>query len=267
MRGITAPAPLAGIAVVGAVYLVGARRWQRLAGRVMVSPARRASFLAGLAVTAAAVASPLDRLSERSLTLHMVQHVLLLSGSGPLLALGAPVPALLWGLPESWRAGALGWIRALTRNHDRWQPGWVAAGLVADAVVMLGWHLPLLYEAALRHPGVHDAEHLSFVVVSTVSWWTVVSGRRSRRGAAAVAALVGSLSGIILGSALVIAPNPVYPSYAHLADQRLAGVVMWAFGGLLDDLVGAGLFASWLAMTRERAEESYVVPPLPGVVP
>jgi hypothetical protein len=41
---------------------------------------------------------------------------------------------------------------------------------------------------------------------------------------------------------------------------------MWAFGGLLDDLTGAALFASWLSLAREPAEESYAVPPLPGAV-
>ncbi len=62
-----------------------------------------------------------------------------------------------------------------------------------------------------------------------------------------------------------------YRTYLHgsvagaLADQRMAGVVMWAFGGLLEDITGAALFASWLAGSHERPEESYVVPPLPGV--
>lgn len=269
---MTDPTALTLIAAVAYAYALGVRRRQVQAGQRVVTSGQQAAFAAGLVVTALAVASPLDTVAERSLSAHMVQHVLLLSASGPLLAFGAPVPTLLFALPERLRRPALRWSRRVNRNHDRWQPGWVAAGLVAEAAVVLGWHLPLFYDAALRHPLLHDVEHLSFVVTATLSWWTVVTGRRSRRGAAAVAALVGSMSGIILGSAMVIAPNPFYSTYVHstvaaaLDDQRMAGVIMWAFGGLLDDLTGAALFASWLSMAREPAEESYAVPPLPGAV-
>jgi cytochrome c oxidase assembly factor CtaG len=268
---VTDPGSLALIGLAGLAYLAGGRRWARRVGRPVVSPAQQGAFAAGLMVAAVAVASPLDGLAERSLTIHMVQHVLLLNACGPLFALGAPLPAMLWALPDGPRARAVRFSRRMTRNHDRWQAGWIAGGLVLEAGVLLGWHVPALYEAALRNAGVHNLEHLTFVLTSTLSWWTVVSGRRSRRGAAAVAALIGSLSGIVLGSAMVIAPNPFYPTYVQasvagaLADQRMAGVVMWAFGGLLEDLTGAALFASWLASSRERPEEAYVIPPLPGV--
>jgi cytochrome c oxidase assembly factor CtaG len=251
------PAPLVLIALVGFAYRTGTRHGARVTRR------QELFFYAGLVVTAVAVASPLDTAADRSLTAHMSQHVLLLSASGPLLALGAPLPTLLWALVPDARRTTMRWSRALTRSHDRWQAAWVGGGLLVEAGVVFAWHFPVLYQAAIHHAVVHDLEHLMFVVVSTASWWTVVTGRRSRRGAAAVAALLGSLSGIILGSALVIAPHTLYSSYPSLNDQRMAGVVMWAFGGLLDDLVGAALFASWLN-SNERPEESYVVPPLPG---
>ena len=268
---VTDPGSLTLIGLAGLAYFLGLREWQARSSRPVVATHRQALFAAGLLVTAIAVASPVDALAARSLTGHMVQHVLLLNAAGPLLALGAPVPTLLWALPERWRSSALRTGRRMTRNHDRWQAGWVAGSLVIEAGILLGWHLPVLYEAALHNQGVHDLEHLTLLLASTVSWWAVVTGRRSRRGGAAVAALVGSLSGIILGSALVVIPQVAYPTYLHgsvasaLADQRMAGVVMWAFGGLLEDITGAALFASWLAGSHERPEESYVVPPLPGV--
>ena len=268
---VTDPGSLTLVALAGLAYVMGLRAWSARTGRPMVTRAQQGFFAAGLAVTAVAVASPVDGLAAQSLTAHMVQHVLLLNAAGPLLALGAPVPTLLWALPPRARGASVRLSRRVAASHDRWQAGWVGATLMLEAVVLLGWHLPVLYEAALRNGGVHDVEHLTLLLVSTVSWWAVVTGRRSRRGATAVAALLGSMSGIVLGSALVVVPRPVYPSYVHgslgaaLADQRMAGVVMWAFGGLLEDLVGAALFASWLASTNERPEESYVVPPLPGV--
>ncbi len=268
---VTDPGSLTLIGLAGLAYVVGLREWRARAGRRVVTTRQQWFFAAGLAVTAIAVASPVDGLATRSLTGHMVQHVLLLNAAGPLLALGAPVPTLLWALPEGGRAAALRTSRRAARSHDRWQAGWVGGSLAVEAGILLGWHLPVAYEAALHHQGVHDLEHLTLLLTSTVSWWAVVSGRRSRRGASAVAALVGSLSGIILGSALVVIPEVAYRTYLHgsvgaaLADQRMAGVVMWAFGGLLEDITGAALFASWLSGCHERPEESYVVPPLPGV--
>src|SRR5579871_1061755 len=207
---ITDPGSLTLIGLAGLAYAVGLREWRSRAGRPVVSPQAQGFFALGLLVTAIAVASPIDGLAARSLTSHMVQHVLLLNAAGPLLALGAPVPTLLWALPERWRVAALRTSRRLTRSHDRWQAGWVAGSLVVEAGILLGWHLPVLYEAALHNQAVHDLEHLSLLLSSTVSWWAVVTGRRSRRGAAAVAALLGSLSGIILGSALVVIPHVAY---------------------------------------------------------
>ena len=47
-------------------------------------------------------------------------------------------------------------------------------------------------------------------------------------------------------AAMVLSPRAWYPTYPRLADQELAGVVMWAFGGMAAVIAGAGLFASWL---------------------
>jgi cytochrome c oxidase assembly factor CtaG len=210
------------------------------------------SFGAGLAVVAVALASPLDARADTSLTAHMIQHVLLLTLAGPLLALGRPIPTLLWCLPAEDRAIATRAYRRLLRAHGRRYPQWVAATLIVEATVMWGWHLPDLYQAALRHPALHAAEHASFLAAATAAWWSVANGPRAQRGGAAIAALIGSVPGIGLGSALVLAPNPWYPIYttttraSALADQQLAGVIMWAFGGMAAVIAGAGLFASWL---------------------
>jgi cytochrome c oxidase assembly factor CtaG len=228
-------------------------------------PSAAAFFAAGLAVTAIAVASPLDAAVDRTLWAHMVQHVLLLAVAAPLLALGWPLPTLLWVLPPHWRSRALALRRRALAHHDAHFPSWVITLLAVQAAVMWAWHLPDAYQAAVRNPALHAAEHLSFLLAATAAWWSVVTGRRSRRGAAAVAALLGSVPGIVLGSAMVVAPNPWYPLYLHgsrtaaLVDQQVAGVIMWAFGGMATVIVGAALFLSWLR--RAEAAETVVAPP------
>lgn len=260
------PFALLAVVLAGLAYGAGADRWRRQTGRPMVSPAAAASFGAGLLVVAVALASPLDARADTSLSAHMIQHVLLLSVAGPLLALGTPLPAVLWALPPAGRRRALGLRRRLLASHDRHFPAWVAVLLALQAAVMWSWHLPDAYQAAVRHPWLHGAEHATFLLTSTAAWWSIVTGRRSRRGAAAVAALFGSLPGIALGSAMVLAPNPWYPLYvvgnrsAALVDQQVAGVIMWAFGGMAAVIAGAGLFASWLATGNEP-------PPHPSPIP
>ncbi|HEX3424816.1 MAG TPA: cytochrome c oxidase assembly protein [Acidimicrobiales bacterium] len=266
MSVVSDPVALAAVLGTGFAYWGGASEWRRHTGRRMVTRSSALFFGSGLVVTAVAVASPLDVLADKTLTAHMVQHVLLLSVAGPLLALGAPLPTLLWALPPSWRPPALSVRRRLLTHHDRHFTIWVIALLALQAAVMWIWHLPDAYDAAIANNAVHACEHLSFLLVSTAAWWSVVTGRRSRRGAASLAALVGSVPGIALGSAMVLAPNPWYPLYVHagnrgaaLVDQQVAGVVMWAFGGMATVVIGASLFKSWLSRA-EMAEPVVAAP-------
>ena len=257
---IASPLALLVVVAFGTAYAFGRERWSRAAGRPLVGTGIALLFYAGLLTVAVALASPLDTAAATSLPAHMTQHVLLLAVAGPLLAFGMPLPTLLWALPTRGRRRSVAVTRHVARAHDRHFASWIAAALVVEAVVMWGWHVPAAYEAALRDPALHAVEHASFLLVSSVAWWSVTNGRRSLRGAAAIAALIGSVPGMALGVAMVLAPYPWYPSYvgadpaAALSSQQLAGVIMWAFGGMAAVIAGVALFASWLATeTHEPA--------------
>jgi putative membrane protein len=264
---VASPAALLVVMTVGIAYAIGRDRWSRRTGHPMVGTAAAASFLSGLAAVGVALASPLDRAADTSLSAHMIQHVLLLSVAGPLLALGTPIPTLLWALPERLRRRALVAARRLVHVHDRRFVAWVTTALLGEALVMWVWHVPGAYEGALRNPALHGCEHASFLFVATAAWWSVATGRRSRRGAAAIAALLGSVPGSVLGLAMVLAPHPWYPSYVHrsvaaaLADQQFAGVIMWALGGMAAVIAGAALFATWLA--SNSPDITARMPPIP----
>jgi putative membrane protein len=195
---------------------------------------------------AVALLPPLATRADDSLVAHMVQHVLLLVVAAPLLALGAPLPALLWVLPGPGRARAsVPWRRAL-RSHGRRWSAWALGTLVLSSVVMLAWHAPVLYEAAVRHEAVHALEHLSFLATATAFWWALGVGSPRPRGAAVPVVFVAALPGTALGAALTLASRPWYSNYPSMADQQLAGVVMWGFAGLAYVLLAAVLFGVWL---------------------
>jgi putative membrane protein len=223
------------LGAVGLAYAVGLSR----------RPVRRSqvrNFVAAQAVLAVALVMP-----HGSLTAHMVQHVLLLVVAAPLLAMGAPLPTILWALPARRRESALGWWRTSLRDHARRWAVWVGAALVAQSVVMLAWHTPALYEAALRQEALHVLQHATYLATATVFWWAVGLGATRKHGAAVPVLFVAALPGTVLGAGLTLAGTPWYAEYPSLSDQQLAGVVMWGFAGLAYVLVAACLFGLWLA--------------------
>src|SRR5439155_7365746 len=134
------PGALVLVVIVGYAYL---RRWRAVraeAGTLALSGWRAAAFLAGLGCVLVALVSPVDRLAEQILTMHMVQHLLLLDL--------APVLCLL-GLTRVL-------LRPVTR---RVQPVERRAGPLAHPVfaavfyvaTMWAWHVPALYDAAPQH--------------------------------------------------------------------------------------------------------------------
>lgn len=228
-------------------YGLGVRRAWAAAGRGrLVTRGQVGCFAAALATLAVALLPPLAARADDSLVAHMVQHVLLLTVASPLLVLGAPVPALLWALPEKGRAaGTVPWRRLLRSHSRRWLP-WVSGSLVVASVTMAAWHAPVLYEAALHHEPLHALEHATFLATATTFWWALGLGSRRPKGGAVPVVFVAALPGTALGAALTLASHPWYASYPSLADQQLAGVVMWGFAGLAYVLIAAALFGVWL---------------------
>jgi putative membrane protein len=245
--GVADVGVLVGLVAVAGAYAGGLRRAWRTAGRGRLVTAGQAwCFAAALATCVVALVSPLAARADHSLAAHMIQHVLLLVVAAPLMALGAPLPTLLWSLPGQGRARAsVPWRRVL-RSHGRRWPAWALGSLMVASAVMVGWHAPTLYDAALRHEAVHALEHLSFLATATAFWWAVGVGSARPRGAAVAVVFVAALPGTALGAALTLAGRPWYAGYPSLADQQLAGVVMWAFAGLAYVLMAAVLFGVWL---------------------
>jgi len=247
----TVAGPVA-LALLGMAYAVGVHRAWSVAGRGRIVRVEQVgAFAAGVLSLAIASIGPLDARAHGSLTAHMAQHVILLMVAAPFLVAGACVPALLWALPGAVRPrGQRAW-RAIVRSHAGlgWMV-WTAGAVVFQTAAMWVWHLPAPFELALRQPLVHGLEHLSFVTTAMLFWWAVAAGRRDRLGAAVIAVFIAALPGTGLGAALTFANHPWYPSYAGagaLADQQMAGVVMWSIGGFAYVVAAAVLFARWMS--------------------
>src|SRR5271168_3045662 len=153
------------------------RGWNHLRlSRANVIPAwRAASFLLGLFLIWLAIGSPLSAFDEQLLTVHMIQHLLLMTIAPPLILLGAPLMPLLHGLPRQFVKAILGpvfrWplIQKLGAFLSRPEICWVAA-----AAALIGWHIPAAFTLALRSEGWHVAEHACFLSAGFLFWWPVI---------------------------------------------------------------------------------------------
>jgi putative membrane protein len=216
--------------------------------------ARTVAGAVGLAALAVALGPPLDIWAASDLAAHMTQHVLLLSIAPPLLIMGL-VPSVLGAAifdasPARWR-DAIDRIVAAGRRVPVFASITIAVGLQTAALGV--WHVPAIYDAAATHLALHAAEHLSFLLTGLAFWWIVASaGRRAGSAASVITIFVASLPGTLLGALMTLSTSPWYPHYergsfaAALQNQQLAGVVMWAVGGMAYVAAGAALFAALL---------------------
>ncbi|HEY6224900.1 MAG TPA: cytochrome c oxidase assembly protein [Gemmatimonadales bacterium] len=229
-----------GLAAGGLIYTAGWRRYRRrLPGRFAAS--HLAAFLGALASLWVAIASPLDEAADASLSAHMVQHILLLIVAPALLLLGDPLLPLLRGLPDALRRSLMAPL--LRRRSLRAAAHALVHPLVAlllSSVIFWSWHLPALFQLALRVPAIHLVEHASFLAGGLLFWYPVVQpwpGRpRWPSGAMIPYLLAADVQNTALAAVLTFSDRVLYPSYqfhsrateaAALADQVLAGVIMW----------------------------------------
>lgn len=218
--------------------------WAYPLGAVRVTPRARdrAAFHAGMLVAGLALLGPFDDWAGRSTAMHMAQHMMLIVVAAPLLVLGRPLP--------QWRAALGAWVAAAARpvlRSTRYPMAW--AGLHGLAIWF--WHLPGPYMAAVFDNWLHVLEHACFLLTAWPFWWSVLRAPAGRRGTALLALLITLMHTGLLGAVLAFSTAPLYFAESRsLADQQLAGLLMWAPGGLAYMAGAARCAHRWLGADR-----------------
>ena len=223
--------------------LIYARGWYRLRSSFprLISLWRLEAFFGGIISVWIAIGSPLNALDDASLTVHMLQHLLLMSIAPPLILLGAPQLPLLHGLPQFFArdivSPILRWNPVKQLGHRISDPTicWLAA-----AFTLVGWHIPAIFELALRWSWLHELEHASFLGAGLLFWWPVIqpwpSVARWPRWSIPLYLFCATLPCDALSAFLVFCDRVVYRSYlsaprvfalSPLADQQCAAALMW----------------------------------------
>jgi putative membrane protein len=247
------------------VYTVGlVRLWRRAGALHGLGPLHVAAYAAGLLALWIALLSPLERLSAVLFSAHMGQHEILMLIAAPLVIMGRPLFAAAWALPESARRSTTAMVqRPAFRGvwHALTHPVVV---LVLHGAALWIWHIPGLFEHALAHEQVHAVQHLSFFVTAALFWWSLIHGRYGRvgYGAAVFFVFATAMHSGLLGAMLTFSQQLWYPTHEArtraaggdpLADQQLAGLLMWIPAGVLLTVLGLALLSAWLGEAERRA--------------
>jgi putative membrane protein len=209
-------------------------------------------FGLGLITIWLALESPLDTIADRYLdSVHMLQHVLLGFVAPPLMLLGlsSGMVARLVRVPG---------VRAITEP--------VQAQVIAG-VVMIGWHVPVLYDATLYSGGLHVAEHLTFIGAGVVMYWPMLSATSAHArwqmspGAKLLYMLVATLPQDAVALAMIFSRVPFYEFYTHVprlvasldpvTDQTVAGAILMIFGKATISIAGIAVFIRWFGAEHE----------------
>jgi putative membrane protein len=242
-----APAVLVALGLSVALYARGLRALWRSAGTGRgIARWRAACFAGGVLAAALALLSPIDAVAAALFSVHMTQHMLLVVVAAPLLLLGDPAFASLWALDIGARRRVGFWWRDARVLPALWRalrhPP-VAWTLHVGALWL--WHLPTLYDSAVRNESIHVLEHATFIFTALLFWYPIVDRDRRRRPSVGVATLylfVAGLQCTMLGALMTFARQSWYTAHwtttapwglTPLEDQQIAGLIMWIPTGLV----------------------------------
>jgi putative membrane protein len=211
---------------------------------------RQGCYAAGLVVLAIALSPPVDTLSDQLLVVHMAEHLLIGDVAALLIVLGFTGPLLAPLLRVRW----IGWLRVFTHP---------VLAVTAWGLNFYLWHIPALYQAALRHDSLHALEHATFLGFGIAVWMGLLGPLPKPQwfgnGARLVYIIAVRLIGTVLANAMIFSGTVFYPYYragdAHwhissMADQiSAAGVMM-----VEESLLTIGLFC-WLFLKVAREGE------------
>jgi putative membrane protein len=245
--------------------LVYLRRWLRIAWLVPngIKAWRACSFWAGLLLVWVALGSPLSFLDHDLLTVHMVQHLLLMTLAPPLILLGSPWKVL----PQTAEQRV---VALIARLHPT--VGWIGA-----TAALLMWHLPGIFMIGLRYGLWHGIEQASFLLTGLLFWWPVVDPSRNvakwPESSMILYLFLATLPCDILSGFLVFCDRVVYPVYLSspsrfgltaLEDQQCAGALMWTCVTIVY-LIAGSIFAARLLSPR-WSQERLILRPEPQAI-
>ena len=232
--------------LLGAVLLLAA--WGLYLRGLRHHPARVVHVLifhVAALVCALALFGPLDDWAKTSTAAHMVQHMLLMVVIAPLWVLARPLPQM---------HAALGPAGPPILRPLLWLAARPLTAAYLHGAVIWFWHTPYFYMLAVDNPWWHALEHACFLLTACAFWWAALNASHRNAAWSLLAVLFTLMHTGFLGAVLTFASAPLYGEARDLADQQLAGLVMWVIGGIPYLLASGWIAHRWYGQLRRRME-------------
>ncbi|HLG50975.1 MAG TPA: cytochrome c oxidase assembly protein [Chloroflexota bacterium] len=252
------PGVVGGIGALSLAYIIGVwrARPRSIWDEHVVSVGEATAFGSAIILLVIALISPLDTLSSYLFSAHMLQHMLLVYIVPPLLLAGTP-RWLLEPLLEAPRVRDI--ARAVT--------GPIPAIIIFNVILVI-WHMPEAWQAALVDNQIHAFEHLCFLGAGIIAWFPIFSPvrvvpRLSYPGQM-VYLFVQSLVPAVVGAFITFSGSVIYPLYSGvpkpwglspLVDQQLAGLLMKLLGTIFLWILVSVRFFQWFGHEEHEIEK------------
>ena len=217
-----------------------------------IAPWRALSFASGVLLMTVVQLPPCDTIADQVLIAHMIQHLIIGDIASLMIVFGLTGPMLAPLLQIRFTRP----VRVLAHP---------LVALIVWGVDLYAWHLPVLYQLAIRVDLVHALEHACFLWFGTLLWLGLIGPLPKPQWFQGWGKLgyviVVRLSGAVLGNILIWAQTVFYPVYRAsdaarglnpLSDQNLAGAVMMIEQSILTILLLGWLFFRYAAQDEER---------------
>jgi putative membrane protein len=271
---------IATVLVLVLVSFVYVRGWRRIRGAsaTAIPVWQAASFLFGMSLVWGALGSPLVAYDHDLLTVHMIQHLLLMTFAPALILLGEPLLVFWNGLPQFGRVVLSPQLRRPLIRRFVWTLSRPVLCWIVSALTLLGWHVPALFTVGMHSEVWHSVEQASFLGAGFLFWWPVVqpwpSGSTGPQWSTLLYLFLATLPCDILSGFLVFSDRVVYPAYfsmprhfgfSVMEDQQCAAALMWACVTLVY-LVPAAILSTRLLSPRSSHPADAVQSELRGSI-
>jgi putative copper resistance protein D len=256
-------APVALIVVALVLYLWGVKRNNALHPRHRWSAGKTAAWIGALVTTAVSIFTFVGVYDAELFWVHMVQHLLLIMVAAPLFAVASPID-LAW---KSTTGTAHIVVTEVLRSGIAKFLGHWAVAFVLYAVLIPISHLTSWYNLTLENDGLHNAEHLAFLIVGYLFWRQIFGNDpncyRLHPAMQFFYLFLAIPIDTFTGLSLAGTTKEMFPAYlathrtwgpSYVNDLHIGGSIMWVVGDTLMLWPMIPVALRWMHQEERKAE-------------